>query len=202
MKTLRSTPTSPFGRKVKIAAAYLGCENDIAIEVADPLNENDTLRVQNPLGKMPVLILEDGTTLFDSAVILDFLDQQAGGGCIIPQHGPDRSAALTLQALADGIIDAAILITYEGRHRPKEKHHTPWLNYQTDKITRSLAAVAGSIPPTDTPTVGTISLACALGYLDWRKQVDWRTEFPALVPWLEAFSDRVPAFAKTFSLPT
>jgi glutathione S-transferase len=200
---LRSTPTSPFSRKVKIAAMVLGLDDQITPEFADPLKADDTLRVQNPLGKMPVLLLEDGDAVYDSVVILDYLDQLAGGGKIIPADPVGRRDALTLQALADGILDAAILIVYEGRHRPAEKHHAPWLDYQRAKIMRALGAL-NDAPNADAPVpvnVGTISLACALGYLDWRKQVDWRAQFPALVTWLDKFRAAVPAFDKSYAPP-
>jgi glutathione S-transferase len=105
-----------------------------------------------------------------------------------------------LQALADGLLDAAILIVYEGRHRPAEIHHAPWLEYQRGKIVRGLSALNAHPPAVET-TVGTISLACALGYLDWRKQVDWRAQFPALVTWLDTFRAAVPAFDKSYAPP-
>ena len=197
---LRSTPTSPFSRKVKIAAMVLGLDDRIVPEFADPLKPDDTLRVQNPLGKMPVLLLPDGAAVYDSVVILDYLDQLAGGGKIVPADAVARRDALTLQALGDGIMDAAILIVYEGRHRPAEKHHVPWLDYQRGKIVRALTAL-NEKPPTAEPNVGTIALACALGYLDWRKQVDWRAQFPALVAWLDAFRAAVPAFDKSYAPP-
>ena len=197
---LRSTPTSPFSRKVKIAAMLLGLDDRIVAEFADPLKPDDTLRVQNPLGKMPVLLLPDGAAVYDSVVILDYLDQLAGGGKIVPADPIQRRDALTLQALGDGIMDAAILIVYEGRHRPAEKHHAPWLDYQRGKIVRALTALDAK-PPSTEPNVGTIALACALGYLDWRKQVDWRAQFPALVAWLDGFRVAVPAFDKSYAPP-
>ena len=197
---LRSTPTSPFSRKVKIAAMVLGIEDRIVHEFADPLKADDTLRLQNPLGKMPVLLPGDGTAVYDSPVILDYLDQLAGGGRIVPHDPVSRLEAQTLQALGDGIMDAAILIVYEGRHRPAEKHHEPWLDYQRGKIVRALTALNAK-PPVAEPNVGTIALACALGYLDWRKQVDWRAQFPALVSWLDRFRAAVPAFDKSYAAP-
>jgi glutathione S-transferase len=197
---LRSTPTSPFSRKVKIAAMVLGLEDRIVPEFADPLRVDDTLREQNPLGKMPTLILEDGRIIYDSVVILDYLDGLAGGGKIVPSDPDLRVAAQTLQALGDGIMDAAILIVYEGRHRPAEKHHEPWLDYQRGKILRALTQLDAK-PPVSEPNAGTIALACALGYLDWRKQVDWRPKFTNLVAWLDAFRAAVPAFDKSYASP-
>jgi glutathione S-transferase len=109
---LRSSPASPFGRKVKMAAIVLGLMDKIEIVVANTLDPDDAIRKQNPLGKIPALTLDDGTTLYDSRVIVEYLDVQAGGGKIIPASGKDRFDALTLQALADGIMDAAILQIY------------------------------------------------------------------------------------------
>jgi glutathione S-transferase len=197
---LRTTPTSPFSRKVKIAAKVLGLADQIQREFADPLKGDDTLRQQNPLGKMPTLILDDGRVVYDSVVILDYLDGLAGGGKIVPREPDRRLEAQTLQALADGIMDAAILIVYEARHRPAEKHHTPWLDYQRDKIVRALDALNAK-PPAADANVGTIALACALGYLDWRKQVEWRPRYSRLVDWLDRFRAAVPAFDETYAAP-
>src|SRR6476661_226370 len=109
MMILRSSPPSPFGRKVKLALGILGLDSEVTIEKADPTDVNDSLRQQNPLGKIPALIIEDGTVLYDSPVILEYLDMRAGGGKIIPKDPKARLAALTLQALCDGILDAGIL---------------------------------------------------------------------------------------------
>ena len=107
MLTLRTSPASPFGRKVKLSASLLGLLDRIEIVEADTTNPADTLRQQNPLGKIPTLILENGETLYDSRVIVDYLDHLAGGGGVIP-NGAGRFSALRDQALADGMMDAAI----------------------------------------------------------------------------------------------
>jgi glutathione S-transferase len=114
MMILRSAPPSPFGRKVRIALSLLGFEHDVRIEAADTGDPKDSLREQNPLGKIPVLVVEDGSALYDSRVILEYLDDRAGGGKIIPREAGQRFAALRLQALCDGILDASILTVYEG----------------------------------------------------------------------------------------
>jgi glutathione S-transferase len=156
------------------------------------------VRRQNPLGKIPVLILDDGTALYDSPVILEYLDQVAGGGRILPAQGPSRFAALRLQALCDGILDACILQVYEARWRDKEKHEQKWLDYQADKVNRALAALE-SAPPAlgNPPDVGQITLACALGYLDLRFGGRWRAAHARLAAWLDGFAAQVPAFAAT-----
>jgi glutathione S-transferase len=144
------------------------------------------------------LVLEDGTVLFDSRVILEYLDHRAGGGRIIPTDANARFAALRLQALADGIMDASVLLVYEGRWRPPERHEPKWVDLQAGKVARALAALEENPPALDaTPNVGQIALACALGYRDFRFPGTWRKDHPRLVAWLDAFAGRVPAFAAT-----
>jgi glutathione S-transferase len=200
MMILRTAAPSPFGRKVQIALSVLGFDN-VKIEPTDTMDANAVLRRDNPLGKIPVLITEDGGVYYDSRVILEYLDMCAGGGKIIPRAAPDRFAALRLQALCDGILDASILIVYEGRWRAAEKHEAKWLDHQAGKIERALAVLEASAPPLGpnpaVPHVGHIALACALGYRDLRFGGTWRSSHPRLVAWLEKFSAHVPAFAAT-----
>jgi glutathione S-transferase len=196
MLILRSSAASPFGRKVKITAALLGVRDRISVVMADTQNPEDTLRSENPLGKVPALILEDGRVLFDSRVIVEYLDFLAGGNRIIPPP-PARFDALRLQALADGITDAAILRVYEARFRPAERQYPKWVDYQTGKVERGLAAAEGALPAISaTPDIGAIALACALGYLDLRAP-DWRANHSALAAWVDDFERAVPAFAET-----
>lgn len=201
MMILRFSPSSPFVRKVRIAAALLDLDNEITLERADTTDPNDSLRKTNPLGKIPVLILEDGSAVYDSRVILDYLDERAGGGKIVPRQGPQRLAALRLQALCDGILDASILTVYEGRFRKPEMHEPKWLELQAGKISRALAVLEAAPPSPGAgqslPDVGQITLACALGYRDFRFGDGWRGEHPRLVTWLDSFAARVPAFAAT-----
>ena len=195
---LRSAPPSPFGRKIKIAAGVLGLSDRITIVVTDTNNAADDLRQQNPLGKIPTLVLDDGRTLFDSRVILEYLDHLAGGGRIIPTAPDTRIAALRLQALCDGIMDASILQIYEVRYRPEEIRHQPWLDLQAGKVARALAALEAERQALDDiPHVGQIALACALGYQDLRFQGKWRAKYPALVAWLDRFAAQVPSFEQT-----
>ena len=198
MMILRSSPPSPFGRKVKLALGILGLGKEVTVEQADPTNASDTIRQQNPLGKIPALILEDGTVLYDSPVILEYLDHRAGGGKIIPREPNARFKSLQLQALCDGILDAGILLVYEGRWRPPEMAVAKWLDHQTGKVTRALAALEADPPQlTAPPCVGQITLACALGYGDLRFGGKWREGHPKLVKWLDAFAAQVPAFEAT-----
>jgi len=199
---LRSSPASPFVRKVRIAISLLGFDNKISVEPADTNNTSDALRRQNPLGKIPVLIAEDGAAYYDSRVILEFLDELAGGGRIVPREARARLAALRLQALSDGILDASILAVYEARWRASEHHEQKWLDHQAGKVTRALAVLESNPPALDAasaglPNVGQIALACALGYRDFRFGEGWRADHPRLVGWLDDFAARVPAFAAT-----
>jgi glutathione S-transferase len=200
MMILRSAAPSPFGRKVQIALAVLGFD-DVAVEPTDTMDPSDSIREQNPLGKIPVLIVEDGTAYYDSRVILEYLDARGGGGKIIPRDRAERFAALRLQALCDGILDASILTIYEGRWRPADKHEPKWLDHQAGKVARALAILEqapAALPPSPgLPHVGHIALACALGYRDFRFAGDWRAGHPRLVAWLDTFAARVPAFAAT-----
>ena len=195
---LRSAPASPFGRKVRIAASVLGLSDKIEVQLADANDPSDTLRQQNPVGKIPTLIAEDGTAYYDSRVILEYLDHLAGGGKILPKDPKARFEALRLQALCDGICDAALMLIYEGRFRPAEKHEKKWLDHQAGKVERGLTVLEAAPPPlADPPTIGQITLACALGYQDLRFNGTWRAKHPRLVAWLDKFAAQVPAFAET-----
>jgi len=200
MMVLRSALPSPFGRKVAIAVSLLGIDG-VKVEPADTMDPRDTVREQNPLGKIPVLITDDAGMLYDSRVILEYLDHRAGGGKIIPREAQARFTALRLQALCDGLLDASILTVYEGRWRPPEKHETKWLDHQGGKVKRALATLESAPPELDPapglPHVGQIALACALGYRDFRFSGTWRSDHPRLVAWLDRFAARVPAFAAT-----
>ena len=201
MLVLRSSPTSPFGRKVKITAALLGLSDRITIEKADTGDPNDSLRKQNPLGKIPILILESGEALYDSRVIVEYLDSLAGGGRLIPA-GWSRFEALRQQALADGLMDAALLQVLEGRWRPADRHEPKWLDHQRGKVERALdEAEARLSSPSPTLHIGHVALACALGYLDMRFEGRWRQTYPKLVSWLDDFEGRVPAFGVTRFVP-
>ncbi|MBD8891420.1 glutathione S-transferase family protein [Roseibium litorale] len=200
MPVLRSSPPSPFGRKIKIAAKLLDLMDKITIEVADTANPEDSLRGQNPLGKIPALVLDDGSVLYDSRVITEYLDFMAGGNRLLPE-GEARFPVLRLQALSDGIVDASILQVYEKRFKPEEFRFPDWLAYQQAKVTRGLDWLEGNTPPPLTSAAdadaGSIALACALGYLDLRFAGEWREGRPNLTAWLDSFDAAVPAFAET-----
>jgi glutathione S-transferase len=203
MMILRSAPASPFARKVRIGASLLGLASKIDVQPADPNSADESLAAQNPLGKIPVLVLADGATFYDSRVILEYLDHLAGSGRIFPRDSAARFAALRLQALCDGIADASLLQVYENRYRPADKHVQSWVDRQADKVTRGLATLEASPPPLDPiPDVGQIALACALGYRDLRFAGAWRKDHPRLVAWHDKFAAAVPAFGATKIEPT
>jgi glutathione S-transferase len=196
MMILRSSLPSPFGRKIKIATSLLGLRDQIEVVLADTNDPADSIRTQNPLGKIPALILEDGRIFFDSRVILEYLDYRAGGNRLVPAEPDARFAVLTQAAQADGIVDAAILLVYENRFREPQKHEPTWITYQAEKVARTLACFEGA-PPKGNRDISHIGLACALGYLDLRFDGKWRAEHPTLVAWLDSFSADVPAFEAT-----
>jgi glutathione S-transferase len=198
MMILRSTAASPFARKVRIAVSVLGLADKIDVRETDLNDPADSIRTQNPLGKIPALILDDGTAYYDSRVIAEYLDHLAGGGRIIPREAPARFEALRLQALCDGILDASLLIVYENRYRPVDKHVQSWLDRQADKVTRGMAALEAAPPQlTPVPNVGQITLACLLGYRDLRFGGTWRKDYPRLLAWHDKFAAQVPSFAAT-----
>ena len=194
---LRTAGPSPFARKVRIAASVLGLDGDIELDPSNTMDDTDSIRGQNPLGKIPALILEDGRVLYDSRVIIEYLDAVAGGGKLIPADMDARFEALRLQALGDGIADAAILIGYDSRYRPDQEPSENWLTHQRGKIERGLSALEAAPPAIDPLDVGAIAVACALGYLDFRKQVDWRSLNPGLISWVDNFAAAVPSHYET-----
>ena len=193
---LRSSPSSPFGRKVKMATYILGLDDQVTPVLTDTLDPNDSICEVNPLGKIPALE-DDGTTYYDSRVIMEYLDAKAGGGKIIPASGPARFEALTRAALMDGILDAAILVIYERRMRPEDKYVESVVERQRGKIIRGLEVIAAKNPSYGNgamPDIGEIGLACVLDYLDFRKQVNWRDHAPNLASWLADFAAAVPGY--------
>ena len=193
---LRSSPSSPFGRKVKMATYILGFDDQVTPVLTDTLDPNDSICEVNPLGKIPALE-DNGTTYYDSRVIMEYLDAKAGGGKIIPASGAARYEVLTRAALMDGILDAAILVIYERRMRPEDKYVESVVERQRGKIIRGLEAIAAENPSYSNgamPDIGEIGLACVLDYLDFRKQVNWRDHAPNLASWLANFAAAVPGY--------
>lgn len=185
MMKLFYTPTSPYARKVRIAILERGLQDRVEAIVANPFES--TLPIPNPLGKVPTLILDDGTLLFDSPVICAFLLGPDHGG----EHTPHVIEQQRQQALGDGIIDAAFAIVMEQR-RPEAQRSPDWLERWDQAIRKSLA-FAETQPGwwSDDFGIGAISFACALGYLDFRlPEIDWRSSTTALPRWFDMVSGR------------
>jgi glutathione S-transferase len=197
---LRTAKASPFGRKVWMSALRLGLMNRIALVEVDLADPKDPLQTENPLRKMPVLTSEEGEYLFDSPVIIEYLDHISGGR-LVPQPWTARLSALKMQALCDGVMDAGALIVMEGRVRPPALHYKPWLDAQRSKIVRALSAIELSTPNLSVVYIDSIALACALGFLDRRRQYDWRAPHPHLVHWLEQFRAVAPEYDQTHVAP-
>jgi len=198
---LRISMGSPFARKVRIAAMRAGLMDRIELALADTGDPNDALRADNPLGKVPLLVMDDGRRVYDSRVIVECFDHLAGGDVLLPRAFDARLAVLTTQALGDGVIDAAVLMSYEERYRAPEMRSARWLDHQRGKIERGLAALLANTPDPARVDAGSISVACMLGYLDRRRQVDWRSQYPGLIAWLEAFRTAAPEFDATERAP-
>ena len=163
---LYSAPASPFGRKVKLAAHCLGMIDQVTVRATDTRDPEDEIRTVNPLGKIPALV-DDGQTLYDSRVILEYLDSCAGGGRLLPAAGPDRFEVLTRAAKMDGMMDAAILIVYEARFRPPGMQVDSVLEAQRGKILRSFATIgAVTYENGAMPDLGEIGLSCLLYFCE------------------------------------
>ena len=185
--------TSPFVRKCLVVAHELGLAARIEPVPAapHPVNRDAIVVAQNPLGKIPTLITDEGAVLYDSRVICEYLDS-LGGGRLFPRDGGARWSALTHQSLGDGIMDAAILIRYETFARPEPLRWPEWIAGQTEKLTAGLSEIerhAGGFA--ERVDIGTITLGCTLGYLDMRfGHLGWRERHPATAAWFSAFAAR------------
>ncbi|WP_166366308.1 glutathione S-transferase [Pseudomonas akapageensis] len=193
--TLFHSPSSPFVRKVMVLLHETGQLDRVATNTVtvSPVSPDSGLNQDNPAGKLPALRLADGSVLHDSRVILDYLDHQHTGTPLIPREVPARWRRLTLASLADAILDAAVLIRYETFLRPAEKHWDLWLENQQEKIERTLAYLErdGIKELSSSFDIAAISVACALGYLDFRMPtLGWRARQPQLAQWYAEVSQR------------
>lgn len=191
---LFNSASSPYVRKVRVLALETGIHDQLELVDAalTPINPSADVVSNNPLGKIPALVLDDGTALFDSRVICEYLDSLHSGARMFPESGSARWRAITLQALSDGMLDAAIIARYETFLRPEELRWPEWTQAQTSKFRRGtdqLEKDAGSLGTE--VNIGTISVGCALGYLDFRyPDENWRDGHPTLAGWFEAFASR------------
>lgn len=199
MKLLAS-PASPFTRKVRIVLAEkrIDCE----MERVDVQPVDNPVNPHNPLGKIPTLILDDGTALYDSRVIVEFLDNASPIARLIPEDNRERVAVRRWEALADGVTDAGILIRYESL-RPENERSPAWVAKQSARMHRGLVQMRAELGERswcvgDRYTLADIAMGCCLGWLGFRKPagIDWRAEYPGLAKHYDKLMER-PAFAET-----
>lgn len=201
MKLIGSN-TSPYARKVRIVMAEKKLDYNFVLE--DVWSDQTTIKDSNPLGKIPCLIMEGGEALFDSRVIVEYLDTLSPVGKLIPPVGRERAEVKTWEALADGVMDAALLARMEAvwSKRTEAQRSQAWIDRQLGKIDASLEAMSKGLG--DKPfctgihlSLADIAVGCALSYLDFRfPQIGWRNDHPSLVRLLEKLEQR-PSFAET-----
>ena len=187
--------TSPYVRKVVVAAIECGLNDRIERDETFPWDASTTYGGVNPVGKVPALVTEDDMVLYDSPVIVEYLDSLHDGPKLIPPAGRARFEALRIAALADGMMDAVILLFSELTRRPPELHWQYWDDRMRNTVARSMDALeqdcAGFDP--DRPDVAQIATACGLGWIEFRKSVigiDFRDGHPVLSAWFDHFSKR------------
>ena len=205
MKLLASL-ASPYTRKVRVVLAEKKIDADLELVDVNPVE--NPVNAHNPLGKVPTLVLDDGSTLFDSRVIVEFLDGKSPISRLIPEDLRDRVAVRRWEALADGMLDAGLLVRYESL-RPAKERSKAWVDKQVSRIKRSMALVAADLEGhafchSERYSLADIALGCALGWLDFRKpgEVDWHAEFAgpaqhyAKLMERAAFADTIPVAPK------
>ncbi len=186
--------TSPYVRKVRIVMAEKRI--DCQLDLEDVWSADTRIQESNPLSKVPCLIMEDGGAVFDSRVIVEYLDTMTPLAKLIPANGRERVEVRTWEALADGMLDAAILVRLEQTQRPPEQQSQKWIDRQLSKVHAGLAAMSNGLA--DKPwcnghayTLADIAVGCTLGYLDFRfAQIDWRTQYPNLARLYEKLAAR------------
>lgn len=200
---LISLAASPFARKARVMIIELGLQD--RVEIVDPgavtpVSNNDSLNRVNPLGMIPALLLDNGEAIYDSPVICEYLNHIADG-TLFPTEANARFKALQLQALADGVMDLSVALRYELAMRPAELQWQDFITHQEEKIARGLAQLEQQCDEfSHEPTIGEISVACALGYRDFRYGAEvWRTDHPKLADWSrlmmmrESLSSTIPS---------
>jgi glutathione S-transferase len=190
---LRYSPGSPYVRKVTVVAHETGLDAKIerVPTSVSPIKPSADYQKEQPLSKVPCLVLDNGEALYDSPVICEYLDSLHAGAKMFPPSGPARWTALRRQATGDGILDAAILLRYE-LLRPENIRWSEWTTGQMAKVQGGLAALEAEADKFGaTVDIGTITIGCALGYLDFRfPDLGWRKTCPKLAKWYEGFSAR------------
>ena len=188
---------SPYARKVRAFALEKGI--DLPFELANPMAPDSPVAVWNPLGKVPVLLRQDGSALYDSRVIVEYLEELGDGPALIP--AAQRIEVRRIEALADGVTDAGLLIRFEAL-RPEHERSPAWVERQADKVRRGLAVLAADLAGRDwyfagRPTLADLAAGACLAWLRLRlPEFDWAAGHPALAALLARLEDR-PSFATT-----
>ena len=191
---LVSVNASPFVRKARVLILELGLQDSVElvdIGAVTPVSSNDELNAVNPLGLVPALLLNDGSALTNSPLICEYLNQIADGP-FYPSDVTRRFKTLGLQALGDGVLDISVALRYETFLRPEALRWQDWIDHQGQKIKRGLDTLEARCPQFEaSPLIGEITIACTLGYHDFRyPQDEWRAGRPALTAWFEAIMQR------------
>lgn len=199
MKLIGST-TSPFVRKVRVVLAEkkLDCE----FELENVWSAETTIHLSNPLGKVPCLVMEDGSSMYDSRVICEYLDTLTPVCKLLPPNGRDRADVKVWEALSDGVADAAVLVRLETTLRPAEQQSEAWIERQTGKVHAGLAVMSANLG--ESPfcmgnhyTLADVAVGCTLGWLLFRfPEIDWRTDYANLARLFDKLSER-PSFKES-----
>ncbi|MDB9772761.1 glutathione S-transferase N-terminal domain-containing protein [Alphaproteobacteria bacterium] len=198
MYKLSFSPASPYVRKVRMAAFKAGMDKKLELITANTQDEKDDIRNLNPLGKIPIVTKPDGSSLFDSRVIIDHFNRVGGG--LIPDNGDDRDTVLTRAALVEGLIDASLLIVYSDRYAGGETPSKVWADLQKGKIDRTLDFLENDLTNWTNPIgfdLANIGLVTALGYLTFREVRDWKTNRPKMEEWYQNIGSNLPGFDET-----
>lgn len=197
---LVTVPSSPFGRKVAVVASELGLLNRIEVVHDNPWKPDTRVPELNPVGKVPVLVAEDGLVLYGSSVISEYLDSRVDQSHrLFPAAGPARWLALRRQELADQATEAFVAVRLE-RNRPTGEQSPGWIKRKLAVLSRCLDALdEEAFRSDDVPTIGHVAVGVLLGHLDFRRtaeDVDWRSERARLAAWYETFAQR-PSMTST-----
>ena len=199
MKLLGSL-ASPYVRKVRVVMAEKKLEYEFILE--DVWSPETTITQSNPLGKVPCLVMEDGGAMFDSRVIVEYLDTMSPVGKLIPTAGRERASVKCWEALADGVLDAGILVRLERTQRPAELQSDAWIERQLSKVRSGFKAMSHGLG--ESPycvgthlTLADVAVGCALGWISFRfPELNWREDHPNLERLFDKLSDR-PSFRDT-----
>ncbi|WP_075290345.1 glutathione S-transferase [Pararhizobium arenae] len=193
MKILYS-PASPYSNKVRMAAHYAGISAESVL--TDTNAAPQELTGNNPLGKIPTLITDEGKAIFDSRAIMHFIDRETKGK-LYPRNAEKRTDIEILEALCDGICDSLLAIVYEKRFHPPEKIHQPWIDKQWEKVLRGLDYLEANLPKTTSKLHGGhFALAAMLRYIELRFEGEWQRGRPKLKNWPKKFEKQFPDYGK------